>query len=82
MGQALPGGRRRRDRYRHRPAEWAIHTLGRYFVGHVLVQPGQTVISTGPYRWQPTGAAGLICPVLAEAAEPVNLNEAPLSGIY
>ncbi len=31
--------------------QWAIHTLGRYFVGHVLVQPGQTVISTGPYRW-------------------------------
>jgi len=31
--------------------QWAIHTLGRFFVGHVLVQPGQTVISTGPYRW-------------------------------
>jgi protein-S-isoprenylcysteine O-methyltransferase Ste14 len=31
--------------------QWAIATLGRYFVGHVLVQPGQTVISTGPYRW-------------------------------
>jgi len=31
--------------------QWAIFTLGRYFVGHVLVQPGQTVISTGPYRW-------------------------------
>jgi len=31
--------------------QWAIATLGQYFVGHVLVQPGQTVISTGPYRW-------------------------------
>ncbi len=31
--------------------QWAIHTLGQYFVGHVLVQPGQTVVSTGPYRW-------------------------------
>jgi len=31
--------------------QWAIHTLGGYFVGHVVVQPGQTVISTGPYRW-------------------------------
>ena len=31
--------------------QWAIHALGGYFVGHVVVQPGQTVISTGPYRW-------------------------------
>jgi protein-S-isoprenylcysteine O-methyltransferase Ste14 len=31
--------------------QWAIHTLGRFFIGHVLVQPGQTVVSTGPYRW-------------------------------
>jgi protein-S-isoprenylcysteine O-methyltransferase Ste14 len=31
--------------------QWAIATLGQYFVGHVLVQPGQTAISTGPYRW-------------------------------
>jgi protein-S-isoprenylcysteine O-methyltransferase Ste14 len=31
--------------------QWAIRTLGQYFVGHVAVQPGQTVISTGPYRW-------------------------------
>jgi protein-S-isoprenylcysteine O-methyltransferase Ste14 len=31
--------------------QWAIRTLGQFFVGHVLVQPGQTVISTGPYRW-------------------------------
>ncbi len=31
--------------------QWAIHTLGQFFVGHVLVQPGQTVVSTGPYRW-------------------------------
>jgi protein-S-isoprenylcysteine O-methyltransferase Ste14 len=30
---------------------WAISTLGQFFVGHVLVQPGQTVVSTGPYRW-------------------------------
>ncbi|MGA2826810.1 MAG: isoprenylcysteine carboxylmethyltransferase family protein [Streptosporangiaceae bacterium] len=31
--------------------QWAITTLGQYFVGHVLVQPGQTVVSSGPYRW-------------------------------
>jgi protein-S-isoprenylcysteine O-methyltransferase Ste14 len=31
--------------------QWAIVTLGRFFVGHVLVQPGQTVVSSGPYRW-------------------------------
>jgi protein-S-isoprenylcysteine O-methyltransferase Ste14 len=31
--------------------QWAITTLGRFFVGHVLVQPGQTVVSSGPYRW-------------------------------
>jgi protein-S-isoprenylcysteine O-methyltransferase len=31
--------------------QWAITTLGRYFVGHVLVQPGQTVVNSGPYRW-------------------------------
>jgi protein-S-isoprenylcysteine O-methyltransferase len=30
--------------------QWAIATLGRFFVGHVLVQPGQTVVSSGPYR--------------------------------
>lgn len=31
--------------------QWAITTLGRFFVGHVQVQPGQTVVSSGPYRW-------------------------------
>ncbi len=31
--------------------QWSIATLGRYFVGHVQVQPGQTVVSAGPYRW-------------------------------
>lgn len=31
--------------------QWAISTVGEYFVGHVLVQPGQTVVSSGPYRW-------------------------------
>jgi protein-S-isoprenylcysteine O-methyltransferase Ste14 len=31
--------------------QWAITTLGQFFVGHVLVQPGQTVVSAGPYRW-------------------------------
>jgi protein-S-isoprenylcysteine O-methyltransferase Ste14 len=31
--------------------QWAIHTLGTYFVGHVQVQPGQAVVSAGPYRW-------------------------------
>jgi protein-S-isoprenylcysteine O-methyltransferase Ste14 len=31
--------------------QWAITTLGPYFVGHVLVQPGQQVVRSGPYRW-------------------------------
>lgn len=31
--------------------QWAIATLGGFFVGHVLIQPGQTVVSSGPYRW-------------------------------
>jgi protein-S-isoprenylcysteine O-methyltransferase Ste14 len=31
--------------------QWAIRTLGPYFVCRVLVQPGQTVVSSGPYRW-------------------------------
>jgi protein-S-isoprenylcysteine O-methyltransferase Ste14 len=31
--------------------QWSIATLGPSFVGHVLVQPGQTVVSSGPYRW-------------------------------
>jgi protein-S-isoprenylcysteine O-methyltransferase Ste14 len=31
--------------------QWAIITLGPYFMGHVLVQPGQAVVSSGPYRW-------------------------------
>lgn len=31
--------------------QWAIATLGRYFVGHVVIQPGHSVVSSGPYRW-------------------------------
>jgi protein-S-isoprenylcysteine O-methyltransferase Ste14 len=31
--------------------QWAIATLGPFFVGHVLVQPEQAVVSSGPYRW-------------------------------
>jgi protein-S-isoprenylcysteine O-methyltransferase Ste14 len=31
--------------------QWAMATLGGFFVGHVLVQPGQTVVASGPYRW-------------------------------
>jgi len=31
--------------------QWAIATLGRFFVGKVLVQPDQQVITAGPYRW-------------------------------
>jgi protein-S-isoprenylcysteine O-methyltransferase Ste14 len=30
---------------------WAIATLGRAFRTTVEVAPGQTVVSTGPYRW-------------------------------
>jgi protein-S-isoprenylcysteine O-methyltransferase Ste14 len=31
--------------------QWSIATLGTYFVGEVIVQPEQQVISRGPYRW-------------------------------
>jgi protein-S-isoprenylcysteine O-methyltransferase len=31
--------------------QWAITTLGQYFTGHVLIQPGQTTVTSGPYRW-------------------------------
>ena len=31
--------------------QWSIRTLGQYFVGHVVVQPDQTVVASGPYRW-------------------------------
>lgn len=31
--------------------QWAIRSLGPYFLCRVLVQPGQTVVSSGPYRW-------------------------------
>jgi protein-S-isoprenylcysteine O-methyltransferase Ste14 len=31
--------------------QWSIRTLGQFFVGHVRVQRGQTVVDTGPYRW-------------------------------
>jgi protein-S-isoprenylcysteine O-methyltransferase Ste14 len=30
---------------------WAILTLGRFFTVDVRVQPGQTVVESGPYRW-------------------------------
>jgi len=30
---------------------WAILTLGRFFTVDVRVQPGQTVVDSGPYRW-------------------------------
>lgn len=30
---------------------WAMITLGRFFTMDVRVQPGQTVIDRGPYRW-------------------------------
>lgn len=30
---------------------WAVATLGNYFTWHVRVQKGQTVISSGPYRF-------------------------------
>ena len=31
--------------------QWAIRSLGPYFVCRVVVQPDQTVVSSGPYRW-------------------------------
>ena len=31
--------------------QWAITTMGPYFVGRVVVQPGQEVVNSGPYRW-------------------------------
>jgi protein-S-isoprenylcysteine O-methyltransferase Ste14 len=30
---------------------WGIATLGRYFQREVIIEPGQTVITEGPYRW-------------------------------
>jgi protein-S-isoprenylcysteine O-methyltransferase len=51
MGQALPDSRPGRDRAGIAVRQWAITTMGPYFTGHALVQPGQTVVSSGPYRW-------------------------------
>jgi len=31
--------------------QWAIATLGGFFVGEVTVRPEQTIIRRGPYRW-------------------------------
>jgi protein-S-isoprenylcysteine O-methyltransferase Ste14 len=31
--------------------QWSIASLGSSFTGHVQIQAGQTVVSTGPYRW-------------------------------
>ncbi len=31
--------------------QWAIRTLGRFFVGYVSIQPGHRVVRDGPYRW-------------------------------
>jgi protein-S-isoprenylcysteine O-methyltransferase len=30
---------------------WAVAELGRFFTWHVRVQPGQTVVTSGPYRF-------------------------------
>jgi protein-S-isoprenylcysteine O-methyltransferase Ste14 len=31
--------------------QWAVATLGRFFTIDVRVEPGQTVVEDGPYRW-------------------------------
>ncbi len=31
--------------------QWAVASLGRFFTLDVRVQPGQTVVDQGPYRW-------------------------------
>jgi protein-S-isoprenylcysteine O-methyltransferase Ste14 len=31
--------------------QWAVALLGRFFTVDVRVQPGQTVVERGPYRW-------------------------------
>ena len=31
--------------------QWAIAALGQYFDRTVVVQPGHSVVTTGPYRW-------------------------------
>jgi protein-S-isoprenylcysteine O-methyltransferase Ste14 len=31
--------------------QWAVVVLGRFFTVDVRVQPGQTVVERGPYRW-------------------------------
>jgi protein-S-isoprenylcysteine O-methyltransferase Ste14 len=30
---------------------WAVKTLGRYFQREVVIEPGQTMVRSGPYRW-------------------------------
>ena len=41
--------------------QWAVVVLGRFFTIDVRVQPGQTVVERGPYRWVRHPAyAGLI----------------------
>jgi protein-S-isoprenylcysteine O-methyltransferase len=31
--------------------DWSIVSLGRYFVREVTIEPGQTIVRRGPYRW-------------------------------
>ena len=31
--------------------QWAVAALGRFFTVDVRIQPGQTVVELGPYRW-------------------------------
>lgn len=41
--------------------QWSVALLGRYFTVDVRVQPGQTVVERGPYRWvRHPSYAGLI----------------------
>jgi protein-S-isoprenylcysteine O-methyltransferase Ste14 len=41
--------------------QWAVAVLGRFFTVDIRVQPGQTVVERGPYRWVRHPAyAGLI----------------------
>jgi Isoprenylcysteine carboxyl methyltransferase (ICMT) family len=48
---ASASNRTRRDVARPRSSRWSIAALGGDFRTTVEVEPGQAVVSTGPYRW-------------------------------
>ena len=51
---------------------WAVHTLGRYFTWHIHVEPGQEVITRGPYRL--VRHPGYLGPLMTYLAVPLFLS--------